>query len=191
MPNMYGKGVSVMEKPMSKRTVFKGRILSVRIDTVLTGQGREITREIVDRPDTVSIVALDTNLDIYLVRQYRYARGDYTVEIPAGTIDPGETPEEAAKRELREETGYDCADLIPLYTYWPAIGYSTEKMTIFLARGLRLAPLEGDEYDICLERLPFKQVYESIGNGIPIFEDAKSTIGVFLAGRVLGLGESI
>jgi len=75
-----------METPISKRTVFKGRILSVRVDTVLTRHGRETTREIVERPDTVSVVAIDEKRNILLVRQYRYATGKYTVEIPAGTI---------------------------------------------------------------------------------------------------------
>jgi len=180
-----------MEKAISTRTVFNGRILSVRVDTVLTGHGRETTREVVERPDTVSVVAVDANGQILLVRQYRYATGKYTVEIPAGTIDPGETQEEAAKRELREETGYDCDRLKQLYTYSPAIGYSTEKMTIFLATGLRLAPLKGDEDDISVDCRPFEQVLRSVVEGSSIFEDAKSTIGVFLAGRVLGLGESI
>ncbi|HHX10453.1 MAG TPA: NUDIX hydrolase [Firmicutes bacterium] len=170
-----------METPVSKQTVFSGRILSVRVDTVLTGEGKQTTREIIERPDTVSVVAIDENHNILLVRQYRYATGKYTVEIPAGVIDPGETPEQAARRELREETGYDCDVLIPMHTYWPAIGYSTEKMTIFLARQLRPAPLEGDEERIELLRLPFDDVYEMISGGKPIFEDAKSTLGVILA----------
>ncbi|HHY12506.1 MAG TPA: NUDIX hydrolase [Firmicutes bacterium] len=174
-----------METPISKRTVFKGRILSVRVDTVLTRHGRETTREIVERPDTVSVVAIDEKRNILLVRQYRYATGKYTVEIPAGTIDPGETPEQAARRELREETGYDCDNLIPVHLYWPAIGYSTEKMTIFIATGLKPAPLKGDEDSIELLRLPFSQVHDLIDSGKPIFEDAKSTIGVILAARVL------
>ncbi|HHT85931.1 MAG: NUDIX hydrolase [Bacillota bacterium] len=170
-----------METPISKKTVFTGRILSVRVDTVLTGAGKETTREIIDRPDTVAIVAIDERHNILLVKQYRYATGKHTVEIPAGVIDPGETPEQAARRELREETGYDCDVLIPLHTYWPAIGYSTERMTIFLARGLKHAPLEGDEERIELLRLPFCDVHEMISSGKPIFDDAKSTLGVILA----------
>jgi ADP-ribose pyrophosphatase len=173
-----------VETPISKRTVFTGRILSVRVDTVLTGAGKETTREIIERPDTVAVVALDDNRNILLVKQYRYATGKHTVEIPAGVIDPGETPEQAARRELREETGYDCDILIPVHTYWPAIGYSTERMTIFLARGLKPAPLQGDEERIELLRLPFSDVYEMTRKGKPIFDDAKSAIGVLLAAGV-------
>lgn len=174
-----------METPISRRTVFTGQIMSVRVDTVLTASGEQTTREIVERPDTVAIVAIDEDNNILLVKQFRYATGKHTVEIPAGVIDPGETPEQAARRELREETGYDCDILIPLYSYWPAIGYSTERMTIFLARGLKPAPLEGDEELIELVRLPFSEVYEMAKKGEPVFDDAKSTLGVLLAAPVV------
>lgn len=170
-----------MERPVCSHRVYKGKIVSVRIDTVITSDGHEAIREVVERPDTVSVVAIDDNDDILLVRQYRYAAGQYTLEIPAGTIDPGETPEDAARRELREETGYDCGNLIRLITYFPSIGYSTEKMTVYLATDLVPSPLKGDEAEIKLERLPFKKVLESILKGTPLFTDAKSITGVLLA----------
>ncbi len=163
-----------MEKPISKHLVYQGRVLSVRVDTVMTEKGRETTREIVE---------------LLLVRQYRYAIGKYTLEIPAGIVEPGETPEQGAKRELREETGYDSGCLTPLYTYWPAIGYSTERMTIFLATDLRSDPLKGDEEEIHVKRLPFAYVRNSVadcsGSKEPLFEDAKSVMGVLLAARYL------
>jgi ADP-ribose pyrophosphatase len=178
-----------MEKPISKHLVYQGRVLSVRVDTVMTEKGRETTREIVERPDTVSVVAIDTDANILLVRQYRYAIGKYTLEVPAGIVEPGETPEQGAKRELREETGYDSGCLTPLYTYWPAIGYSTERMTIFLATDLRSDPLKGDEEEIHVKRLPFAYVRNSVadcsGSKEPLFEDAKSVMGVLLAARYL------
>jgi hypothetical protein len=70
---MGGRGSTQLETPVSKQTVFSGRILSVRVDTVLTGEGKQTTREIIERPDTVSVVAIDENHNILLVRQYRYA----------------------------------------------------------------------------------------------------------------------
>ena len=81
------------------------------------------------RPDTVAIVAIDQDLNILLVRQYRYAISKYALEIPAGLVDKGETAEEAARRELREETGYDCTNLRLYILFGRAIGYSTEQMT--------------------------------------------------------------
>ncbi|HOL11858.1 MAG TPA: NUDIX hydrolase [Bacillota bacterium] len=178
-----------MEKLVSKRVVYEGRVLSVRVDSVVTEKGRETTREIVVRPDTVAIVAIDQDLNILLVRQYRYAISKYALEIPAGLVDKGETAEEAARRELREETGYDCTNLRPIYTFWPAIGYSTEQMTIFLGTDLVFNPLKGDEEDIQVVRLPFSdvrhQVLRETESEEILFEDAKSVIGVALAAKYI------
>ena len=80
-----------MEKLVFKRVVYEGRVLSVRVDSVVTEKGRETTREIVVRPDTVAIVAIDQDLNILLVRQYRYAISKYALEIPVGLVDKGET----------------------------------------------------------------------------------------------------
>ncbi len=173
-----------METPISRRSIFEGRIFSVRVDTVSTQKGCETTREIIDKPDTVSVVAIDDEHNILLVKQYRYAVGKCILEIPAGSVDPGETPEEAARRELREETGYDCKTLTPIYTFWPAVGYCTEKMIIFVGTGLKLSPLKGDEGYIEVLRLPFNQVHQSVQSGQPVFEDAKSSLGVLLAAKL-------
>lgn len=170
-----------MEKRISSQDVYKGRIISLKVETVLTQKGRTTTREIVERPDTVSVVAIDKDKNILLVRQFRYALGRNTLEIPAGTVDQGETRIEAARRELREETGYDCKHLEELVSYYPAVGYSTERMTIYLARELFTAPLKGDEEEISIERVPFDTVYNSVVNGKVIFTDSKSIIGVLIA----------
>jgi len=175
-----------LEKKVSSQQVFAGRIVSVRVDKVETATGRITTREIVDRADTVSVLAIDESNRVLLVRQWRYAVGLETLEIPAGSIDPGETPEEAARRELREETGYDCQTLVQLNSYYPAMGYSSERMTIFLARGLVRSPLRGDEDDIRLERMPFDEVFERVVHGSGFFMDAKSNMAVLFA-RARGL----
>lgn len=175
-----------MEKKLSSRQVFNGRIVSVRVDQVETATGRVTTREIVDRADTVSVLALDEAGRVLMVRQWRYAVGQETLEITAGSVDPGETPEQAARRELREETGYDCQTLIELNSYYPAMGYSSERMTIFLATGLVRSPLKGDEDDIRLERMPFDEVFEKVVHGSGFFMDPKSNMAVLLA-RARGL----
>ncbi len=171
-----------MEKRVSSREVFRGRIVTVRVDEVEMSSGRQTTREVVVRPDTVSVLAIDDMEQVLLVRQYRYAAGKETLEIPAGTIDRDETGEEAARRELREETGFDCETLETLASYHPAIGYSSERMTVYLARGLGKSPLQGDEEDIRLEKVPFDEVYARVtGGSPPLFEDAKSIIAVLTA----------
>jgi len=155
--------------------------VKLRVDEVITLSGRKTTREVLERPATVSVLALDAGGNILLVEQYRYAVDRTSLEIPAGVVDKGETLEEAARRELREETGYDCGRLEKLVSYFPAIGYATEEMTVFVAKDLQPAPLKGDEEEIHLVRMPFQDVYRSIVAGAPLFTDAKSTIAVLLA----------
>ncbi len=170
-----------MEERISSNQVFRGRILSVRVDQVRTPSGKKTSREVVERPDTVSVLALDESQNVLFVRQFRYVLGRDTLEIPAGTIDAGETREQAARRELREETGYDCHTLSLICEYYPAVGYSTEKMSVFLARELSRAPLDGDEERILLHKMSFDQAYRSALSGLDTFEDAKTRIALLVA----------
>jgi ADP-ribose pyrophosphatase len=176
----------MLEKRTATQQIYKGRVVSLKVDTVVMPSGRVTTREVVERPDTVGMLALDERHNVLLVRQFRYAIGHETLEIPAGTIDTGETPQQAAVRELREETGYDPGRLELLLEYGPAIGYCTERMTIFLAHDLRPSPLKGDEERIRLVRMPFDDAYQAILSGKGLFEDAKSTLAILLA-RTRGL----
>ncbi len=180
-PENAGREWTLLEKRISSRCIYQGRVVTLRVDQVETAGGRMTSREVVGRPDTVSVLAIDEQGRALLVRQFRYAAGAETLEIPAGTIDPGESPEAAARRELREETGYDCDVLEQLIQYHPAIGYSTERMTVYLARGLRPSPLKGDEESISVERQPFDEVYGRVVAGRQAFTDAKSNMAVLLA----------
>ena len=175
-----------MERPLSSSRIYQGRIVGLRVDTVATGSGRVTTREVVERPDTVAVLALDEDGNVLLVRQFRYAIGHETLEIPAGTLDEGEIPVQAALRELREETGFAASRLDLLLAYRPAIGYCTERMTVFFAKDLSPAPLHGDEEHIRLTRVPFERIHDSIVQGQQPFEDAKSILAIMLA-RARGL----
>jgi ADP-ribose pyrophosphatase len=175
-----------VEKKLASHKAYAGRIVSVRVDDVELPSGRQTTREVVERPDTVAVLAVDDEKRILAVKQPRYVLGRETIEIPAGTIDAGETAEQAALRELREETGFTANHIEPLLTYGPAIGYCTEQMTVFFARSLEQAPLEGDEDTISTLRLPFDDAYASILAGKQVFFDSKSMLAVLLA-RARGL----
>ena len=170
-----------MERPISTCLVYEGKIMTLKVDTVVTSSGRTTTREILERPEVVSVLPLDHEGNAVLVRQFRYAVGRETLEIPAGVVDKEETPLAAARRELREETGYDAEVLKEMISYRPAIGYSTERMTVFLARGLVHSPRRGDEEQIEIERIPFDRLYDMVIRGLSPFEDAKSVIAVLLA----------
>lgn len=119
---------------------FRGRLISVRV--LATPRG---TREIVEHPGAVAIVVRDAEGRVLLVRQLREAVGKEVWEIPAGKLEPGEVPEEAARRELCEETGLDAEELVPLGAIYPTPGYSSEVIYLFLAQGLAGVPQASSE----------------------------------------------
>ncbi|MBQ9378059.1 MAG: NUDIX hydrolase [Schwartzia sp.] len=127
----------LMEKKVSGESVFDGRLLHVRRDTVLLPNGHETTREWVVHPGASAVVPLTEDGKVILVRQYRYPVERVTLEIPAGKLDvPGEDPLECAKRELKEETGYTAAAYTKLFSLATTVGFSNEWIHIYLAEGL-------------------------------------------------------
>ncbi len=116
-----------------------------------------------------------------MVRQFRYALGRETLEIPAGKVDPGEGVEECAQRELLEETGYEAVEIKHIYTYAPAIGYSNELIHIYSAGNLKKVNKKIDEREIIsLERLSIERVKELIRKGLIL--DSKTLIGLSMMG---------
>src|SRR5262245_58752905 len=129
--------------PKEIRTVFQGRVFTVRVETISLPKGGELHAEIVRHPGSVVIVPLTGQNEILLVRQYRPAIGKWAWELPAGSLKPGEDVERAARRECQEETGQVAAHLERLGSFFPTPGYCDEQMTFFKAIGLR-APGAGD-----------------------------------------------
>ena len=99
------------EERLSGRRAFDGRMLHVRVDDVRMPSGRRTVREVVEHPGSVIVLPVTVDDDVLFVRQYRYAVDERVIELPAGLLDEGEDPENAARRELAEETGYDAGDL--------------------------------------------------------------------------------
>jgi len=116
--------------------LYSGKI-SIRLDKYYLA-GRAIEKEIVEHPDSVGIIALDNKENIILVEQFRIAARNSLLEIPAGKIEKGETPEDAALREMNEEIGY-TGRLTPIFQCYLAPGYDTEKMYFFLASNLKIS----------------------------------------------------
>jgi ADP-ribose pyrophosphatase len=158
--------------------LYEGRILNLRVDRVTLENGRETTREIVEHRGAAAIVPLLDNGDVILVRQYRYAVGSDLLEIPAGTLEDGESPEKCAKRELEEETGYRCGELNKVLECVVAPGYSTERIHFYLARELTKAEMKTEEDErIKVENMPFRLALEKVRRGE--IRDSKTVCGLF------------
>jgi ADP-ribose pyrophosphatase len=130
------------EQRQASETVFDGRLIQVRRDTVRLENGRLTTREVVEHPGAVGILPVTATGHIVLVRQYRYAIGRALLEIPAGTREPGEPDEATALRELREETGYLAGRLDELMRFYTSPGWANEEIILFQASALeRSSPM--------------------------------------------------
>lgn len=164
------------EKTLSSKVIYDGHI-RLRIDTVQFADGHIGTREIVEHPEVVAIVAIDADDNVLMVRQFRQAAGKELLEIPAGGIDGGEKPEEAVRREMQEETGYLPNTIERLGGFYASPGFCTEYMHLFLATDLMPSRLSAEDTDsIKLERLPVKEIPALVTSGN--LQDAKSFAGL-------------
>jgi ADP-ribose pyrophosphatase len=136
--------------------------------------------DIIEHVGAVTILPVDANGRILFVRQYRHAAGKELLELPAGTLEVGELPENCALREIREETGFAAGKLTKLGEFFLAPGYSTEYMVVYLASELHYDPLPGDQDEfITLLPIPVDQAYELALNGE--LQDGKSLAALLLA----------
>lgn len=134
-----------MLETVSTHRHFEGRIVAVRTDEVLLDDGKLMKQEVVEHSESMTVVAVDADGALLLVRQYRHPAGQYLLETAAGSVDPGETAEEAVNRELAEETGYQARRVTYLGSFYLAPGWATEYMHAYLARDLYESRLEPDE----------------------------------------------
>jgi ADP-ribose pyrophosphatase len=169
-------------KLVSSKLAFKGRVFNVFTDTLEEPGGHRHTKDVIRHNGSVVILAVDESKnpadpDVILERQYRHAAGQYLIELPAGTREPGESPLAAAKREMIEETGYRAKRWTMLLKYFASPGFLGEWMQIFLARDLR----EGEakpELDENLEvfRMPLSEAMKLVAEGK--IHDGKTLVGL-------------
>lgn len=165
------------ERVLESRRVYDGRIVNLRVDTVAIDDGVQASREVVEHAQAVAIVPVAADGRIVLVRQYRLPALRELLEIPAGSLDPGEDPEAAAQRELQEETGFAAGRLSRLGGFWVAPGYCTEYIHIYLAEDLHESRLDADHDErIEVESITLDDALGHIDTGE--IEDAKSICGL-------------
>ncbi|MGH2456597.1 MAG: NUDIX domain-containing protein [Candidatus Limnocylindria bacterium] len=171
------------ERTIATRRPFAGRLISVRVDEVALPSGRTATREVVEHPGAVAILAWDGER-LALVRQWRQAVGGELLEIPAGTLEPGEQPLATARRELGEECGVSAAAWEAGPSFFTAPGFCTERLSLFLATGL--APVDTatpDDEELELSWVTLAEALAAVeGSRIA---DAKSIAGVLWLARRL------
>ena len=165
------------EETLSSELIYQGRAVRLRVDTVRVPTGRETTREIVEHDDCVAIIALDTGDKVLLVRQFRKPVEKELLEIPAGGIDAGESPEGAVSREMREETGYLPRKIERLGGFYSAPGYSSEYLYLYLATDLVPGQLFAEDTEsITLMKVPLEDIPKLITSGTIC--DSKSIAGL-------------
>ena len=175
--------MELTEKTIDSREVFKGRIIRVRFDTVRLPNGKEGTREVVEHPGGVAILAIDSEGRVLLVRQYRYPFERVLTEIPAGKREPGEPPFITAQRELQEEVGVTADTWTELGTLIPSPGCYGETLYLYMAQDLHFGATHPDE-DEFLEplRIPLDEAVRQCMDGT--LTDAK-TVAAILKGKIL------
>lgn len=172
------------ERTLSSTHPWVGRRIRVRVDEVERSDGHRTAREIVEHPGAVAMLAWDGER-LAMVRQWRHATGQVLLEIPAGTLEPGEPPAETARRELAEEVGLAATTWVEGPRFYTAPGFCTELMHLFLATGLTEATAQADA-DELLERswLALPDALAAIDDGR--ISDAKSIVGIAWLARRLG-----
>jgi len=170
---------------LKKKTVYKGKPVSVDVYN-LTVEGRKVRREIIQHPGAAAILAFDENGKVILVKQHRFPHG-YILEIPAGTLEKGETPISCAYREIIEETGYEAKKMSKLISYFPSVGYNKEEIHIFVASSLKKKfelELDNDEF-ITVVKMDIKKLIGKIKTGKIIDSKTICAVMVYAAKKKL------
>jgi len=166
-----------MHKILESSTKFSGVVFNAKVEKVVLPNGHETFRELVDHKGGASIVAVDKNGDIILVKQYRHAANSEVLEIPAGVIEPKEDHAITAARELQEETGYTAKKITHLTSMYAAVGYCNEILHIYLGEDLTEGEQNLDEGEfVTVHRYPLETVIDMIFSGE--IKDAKTIAGV-------------
>jgi ADP-ribose pyrophosphatase len=169
----------VSAKVNSKATLYEGRVFKLLRENVTLNNGVTVDLDVIHHPGASAMIPISDNDNVILIKQYRHAIGDFIWEIPAGTLDPNETPLECAKRELIEETGFSANTWQKLGEITPVPGYSNERIHMFLAAGLVPAKQNLDKDEVLdVHEVPLGKAIEMIHEGA--IQDSKTISGLFM-----------
>lgn len=173
------------EKTLKENLIFDGIILHLYNDTVLLPNGKEATREYIRHQGAVCVVPVTENGEVVLVKQFRYPLHTVTLEVPAGKLDKGESPEEGARRELSEETGICQAKLKSIGALYSSPAIMTEVIHMYVATDLVFSESHPDEDEFVeTVKIPLKKLLSQIKNGE--IKDAKTQTAILKAALLLG-----
>jgi ADP-ribose pyrophosphatase len=163
-----------------RKNIYQGRVVNLNLETVRLPNGATVELEIIHHPGAAAIVPMKDEETVLLIRQYRHAAGGYILEIPAGTLRPGEDPGACAARELEEEIGFRPSALEPLATFFTTPGFTDEVIHIYKATGL-MPGKQNLDHDEVLEvvELPLREAIGRIGDGT--IRDGKTIVGLQVA----------
>lgn len=170
----------LVEQTLSSKEVFNGKLLHVFLDEVRLPDASNSTREWIKHPGASAVVPVFENGDTMLVRQFRYPMSQIFYEVPAGKIDPGESADSTAERELKEEAGLVCHNYSYIGHFYPSIGYTDEIIHLYIAWDIEVFDQQVDEDEFLVkEKLPFETAVQMIHSGE--ISDGKSIVTLLRA----------
>lgn len=176
----------LIERKVSSENVFDGVLLHVFKDKISLPNGNEAVREYIKHQGAVCVVPITENMEVVAVKQYRYPIGRVTIEIPAGKLDAGEIPLEAAKRELSEETGVESADIEYMGGLYPSVAYTDEIIHMYVAKNLVYGEAHTDEDEFLnVVKIPLDKFAQMVMDGK--IQDSKTMAAILKVARMYGV----
>ncbi len=169
--------MNLEEKKVSGEVLYRGKVVTLEKDKVQCSNGKEAYREVIRHSGGAAILCMDADSRVLLIRQFRYAYQEVLWEIPAGKLEKEELPEQAARRELEEETGVKATNLTYLMQIYPSCGYTSERIYLYLVRDFDMTSVCWDEDEqMEISWIEYDKVKEMIRNGI--IKDAKTICAI-------------
>ena len=180
--------MNLNEKTLERKDIYKGRVLNFHVDKIELINGKTSTRECVDHPGGVTVAVLTQGNEMLFVRQFRYPYKEVVLEAPAGKLEKGENPFEAAKREQREETGAVGENYVNLGKFYPSPGYTDEIIYLYACRAKSFGEKDLDEDEFLeVQKIKIEKAVQMVMNGE--IKDGKTQVLILKTAQLLKDGK--